>query len=113
MKNYIFIKGKKQGVLIKILHDDILFIKSSGDYCEVHTNKGRHAVYFSLIILIDKLPTDIFYRCSRSYIVNVDKIKTIIHFNITMEGDAGAIIPIGVDFKDDLLKKINFISKHK
>ncbi len=110
MKDYIFVKGKERGEYVKIVYSHILFIKSNADYVEIHTTTGRHIVYFSMIKLIDYLPSDMFHRCSRSHIVNVDKIEMVHNDYIKISGvEEGIILSSGM--RQELFKKINFISK--
>ena len=54
--------------------------------------------------LESKLPSDIFMRVHRSYIVNINKIKAVVGnaIEITESGQAKHI-PIGKNYKEDLI----------
>lgn len=107
-KNYIFVKHKR-GILTKIYYRDIIFINANKDYCRIVTPGKSYLVYFSMNLLARILPADTFCRCHRSFIVNVDRIDEIEGLNIHIDQNR---LPIGELYKDDLLKKINFITKY-
>lgn len=104
MKNYIFINYKKQ--LVKISISDIMYIEADGDYCKIFTTEKMYHFHCTLIFLQSKLSKEIFYRCHRSFLVNIDRItiieKETIYINKTS-------VPISELYKKDLLKKINLV----
>ena len=54
--------------------------------------------------LESKLPSNLFMRVHRSYIVNINKIKAVVGNAIEiMEGGQAKHIPIGKNYKDDLI----------
>lgn len=110
-KNYIFVKIKRD-IIQKISHNDIFYIESYGDYVKIFVNKSYHLVSFSLNQLHQWLPQNIFYRCSNSFIVNVDKINQIEDNVIYFENNVEGII-IGQQYKKQLLQLINLIYKNK
>lgn len=102
--DYIFVRNKS--VLTKIKIDDIIYIQALGDYVNIFTADKRYAVHMTLSGIEKKLPPDKFYRLHRSYIVALNHIDNI------EEGTAYVHkypIPIGEQFKQPLLKKINLI----
>lgn len=76
---YFFIKEKEN--YFKILLNDIIYIKSLEDYCEIHLADKRYIVHFTLKSFEEMLDQR-FYRCHRQYIVNTDKINRIENINI-------------------------------
>lgn len=71
-KNYLVKKdGSKE---IKIIYDDILYIKSDGNYIEIHTTVKTIVLRQSLDTTLKELDSDKFIKVHRSYIVNKDKI---------------------------------------
>lgn len=104
-KDYIFIKENSES-LIKILYSEISHIGSDGDYCLIYTEKKIFRIGGLLNKMEVFLSPEIFFRCHRSFIVNVDKI------NAMQNGEAiiGSIhIPISIERKDELLHKINYV----
>jgi DNA-binding LytR/AlgR family response regulator len=55
-----------------------------------------------------KLPSEIFMRIHRSYIVNLQKIKAIVGNMVEVtEKGAAKHLPIGKNYRDDLLTIVN------
>jgi len=66
---------KEQGQEIKINTSTILYVKSSGNYLEIFTEKSKHLVRLKIGDFLDIIPDPIeFLRIRRSYIVRIDKI---------------------------------------
>ncbi len=102
--DYIFVRNKS--VLNKININDILYIQALGDYVNIFTTDKRFTVHITLSGMEQKLPSEKFYRTHRSYIIGLNHISSI------EEGTAFIAkhpIPIGEQYKQPLLKKINFI----
>ena len=80
---------------IKIVFDEILFIESLKDYVRIHT-EGQRIVVKSNIGKIEKqLPSSLFIRTHRSYIVAIDKITAYTQKDVEI-GDLE--IPIGSSY---------------
>jgi DNA-binding LytR/AlgR family response regulator len=71
----IFIKKSQKIVPIKT--DNIFYIKSKGNYLEIHLEDGNHLVRGSLKDILNKLDPTLFFQIHRSFIVNLNKIKFI------------------------------------
>ncbi|MFT5646396.1 MAG: DNA-binding LytR/AlgR family response regulator [Aureispira sp.] len=100
--DYIFVKADKK--LIKIRFDQINYIEGLKDYVILHTPNGRVVTLQTMKSLEVKLPSDIFMRVHRSFIVNMGNISIIEGNTIQIEKK---IIPIGKNYKDVLLNIIN------
>lgn len=73
--DYTFIKSDRK--LIKLMFEDILFVKGLGNYVEIFlTNGKKHVYYKTLKELIDKLP-DEFMRVHNSHIINLRNVDYI------------------------------------
>jgi len=58
--------------LIKFDYDDIVYVKADGNYSIIYLkDHSKHIIYQSLKDFEKDLPENIFFRCHRSYIVNV------------------------------------------
>jgi len=98
---YLFIKEK--GSLIKILLDDILFIKSSHIYIEVYLRKNKkHLFRKSLNTILDSLNNN-FTRVHRSFIVNLKHVSKVDNQNVIIIEET--FIPIGDKYKKKFLKE--------
>jgi len=72
---YIFVKSDKQ--LKKVLLNDILFIESMENYIMIYTSSSKEIVYTTLKNMAESLSGQNFIQVHRSYIVNIDHIKSI------------------------------------
>lgn len=103
-KEYMFVRSNS--ILTKIKVKDITYIQALGDYVNIYTLDNRHTVHITLKGMEEKLPQDKFYRLHRSYLIALD------HIDKVEEGTAFIgkhPVPIGEQYKKELLRKINLI----
>ena len=103
-KEYMFVRSNS--VLTKIKIKDITYIQALGDYVNIYTIDSRYTVHITLKGMEEKLPEDKFYRLHRSYLIALD------HIDKVEEGTAFIgkhPVPIGEQYKKELLKRINLI----
>ena len=103
---YFFVKADKK--LIKVKFSEILYIEGLKDYVIIRMEEGRVITLQTMKSLEDKLPSDKFMRIHRSYIVALDKIHALVGNMVeVMEKGQTKHLPVGKNYKDDLLKLIN------
>lgn len=73
--SHIFLKVDKK--LVKIKHNDILYIESLKDYIKVTTIENNYVVHKSLTSITEELPSEYFLRIHRSYTIASDKVNYI------------------------------------
>ena len=99
--HHIFIKSDKK--MIKILMEEILFIEGMKEYIKVVTADKSYITLKSLASLSEELPIDKFIRIHKSFIIAIDKIKSI-------EGNRIQILthklPIGRNYGKEVKNKI-------
>jgi DNA-binding LytR/AlgR family response regulator len=103
-KEYMFVRSNS--ILTKIKIKDITYIQALGDYVNIYTLDNRYTVHITLKGMEEKLPEDKFYRLHRSYLIALD------HIDKVEEGTAFIgkhPVPIGEQYKKELLKRINLI----
>ncbi|WP_419032333.1 LytR/AlgR family response regulator transcription factor [Dysgonomonas gadei] len=102
----IFVKSGYR--MEKIEFDNILYIENQKDYVKFHleTQKEPVSSLMSMQSLEEKLPEKQFMRVHRSFIVNLDKIKTI-ERNCIVFGKE--YIPVSESYK---AKFMDFLNKH-
>ncbi len=71
---HLFVRSDRK--MLKIVLGEILYIESLSDYLKIHTMNDLVITRETLTNLSDKLPADIFMRIHRSFIVNIDHIKS-------------------------------------
>lgn len=99
---------KKGSSLVKIRLDDIILIEALENYVVLHTDSEKYTIHFTMKAIVQQLPSSLFIRVHRSYIVNKGRINMIRDnaleiFNYNELGN----VPIGKSYRDALLKEIN------
>lgn len=100
-KNYTYLKEGR--TLKKFFWDDIIYIEGYGIYSKVYTHKSKIVVNESISSVLEKLPSKIFKRIQKSYIINTTKIVSIKTNVIDMEV---CELPIGAMYKPSIEKFI-------
>ena len=104
-ENYLFIKADYQ--IHRIEFTDILYFEGLKDYVKLYTESSSKPIVFHATMksIEEKLPTDRFMRIHRSFIVSLNKVKTIERDRILFEGKR---IPISKQYKplfDEFIRK--------
>ncbi|WP_407265508.1 LytR/AlgR family response regulator transcription factor [Tenacibaculum maritimum] len=73
--SFIFLKVEKK--LVKVKYVNMLYIQSLKDYIKVYTEEGNYIVHKSLTNILEELPSQKFLRIHRSYIISLEKVKSI------------------------------------
>jgi DNA-binding LytR/AlgR family response regulator len=100
----IFIKTDSK--LVQINTEDILWIEALGNYMRIFTHDDKFTILSTMKDIVSKLPADQFTRVHRSFIIRVDKIKSIEDNYILIKDKQ---ISIGKAYKDELSKKLNML----
>jgi DNA-binding LytR/AlgR family response regulator len=106
----IFIK--KGSSLVKLKLKDIIFIEALENYVTLNTRDDRFTIHFTMKAIENQLPSGIFIRVHRSYIINKSMIQTIKENSLDLlVGDTIKSIPVGKSFRDTLLNDINVMAR--
>jgi len=98
---YFFIKSDNK--LIKVQYDDILFIEALQNYVAVYTVGKKYITYITFHGIETQLPTGLFIRTHKSYIVAVARVESIEGNEITI----GAYkIPISRTERETVLQQL-------
>lgn len=89
---------------VKISFDDILYIRSSGDFVYLHFKAHKLFLSENLTFWEDLLKKKAFIRVHKSYLINISKIERV-SGNETYMND-GARIPIGRSFRKEFFSRI-------
>jgi DNA-binding LytR/AlgR family response regulator len=101
---FVFIR--KDSVIHKIPVKDILWVEAMGDYVTVHTRDKKYILHQTLKSIEAKLPAHRFIRVHRSFIVQVDNIKTVEDTTIYVDTEP---IPLGALFKEGFYKRLGLL----
>ena len=100
-KNYMFVKTEYR--MERIDFQDILYIKGMGAYLQIVTHQSKIMTLQSFAQIEKQLPPDRFKRVHKSYIVALDKIKSIERSVIVIDNER---IPIGKNFMEEFYQYI-------
>ncbi|MCW3108679.1 MAG: chemotaxis protein CheY [Segetibacter sp.] len=95
IKDYLFLNVQKKKV--KILFSEIVYIESQREYIKIVTIKGEYISKMSTHEIEDLLPSHLFKRIHRSFIISVSKINSYTAEEVEVNG---VPIPIGRGFRD-------------
>ncbi len=96
--DYVFIKTESR--IQKVALNDILFAEGLGNYITLHTTKGKFVALLNVKDLEEALPTDLFLRVHRSYIISLNKIDFVEGNQIFLDKETS--IPLGDTYKHQL-----------
>jgi two-component system, LytTR family, response regulator len=99
--SHIFIKVDKK--MMKINIEEILFVEGMKEYIKVVTQDKTYITHKSLTSLSEELPGDKFLRIHKSYVIALNKVKSIEGNRIQILNHT---IPIGRNYSKDVKSKI-------
>lgn len=102
---FIYIRSERR--FIKLALDEIIFVKGLKDYVIIHTATEKYMTAMNVGTISRQLTDEIFARVSKSFVINVNYIKSIDQDIIDLVGHE---IPLGNTYKENFLKK--YISKN-
>lgn len=99
-----YIVVKESGNNLKINTQNILYIKSSGNYLEIYTKKKNHVIRGKISDYEKQMPDKLeFIRIHRSYLIRIDKVQSKSNKSIKINNET---IPVGKTYKENLEKII-------
>lgn len=106
----IFIK--KGSSLVKLKLREIIYIEALENYVILNTNDDKFTIHFTMKAIENQLPSGVFIRVHRSFIINKTMIQTIKEntLDLNISGSLKSI-PIGKSFRDSLLNDINVMAR--
>ena len=92
--------------LIKIDIPSINLVEAKGDYIQIKTGDKNYTVHSTLKKIEEKLPTSIFLKVHRSFIINVNQIIDIEDNSVLIKKD---VIPVSRANRPELMKRLNLL----
>jgi DNA-binding LytR/AlgR family response regulator len=99
---YIFIKASKKMIRVEI--EGICFIEGLGDYIKIHLKDNHLVTNLSMKKMEELLPPDEFFRIHKSYIIRLDRIRSIVG-NLIEIGKHK--LPIGNNYRQAFIELID------
>lgn len=100
-KPFVYLKGTEK--MVKLFLQEILYIESTGHYVKVMTVQGQQLIHESISVLAEKLPSELFLRIHRSFMVNLSNITAYSTSTIEL---GNYEVPIGRKYKDTVKKRL-------
>lgn len=88
----------------KIVLADVLYFESSGNYVSIVFPERKLLAYLTLRSLEEQLPTGLFFKVHRSFLVNFSRIEKIEESNLVL---ADKRVPIGRNYSHELNEAVN------
>jgi DNA-binding LytR/AlgR family response regulator len=98
--SFFFIKDGFKN--IKVSFENMLFVKSSGNYLDIHTNSKVHTPRMTFGELIQKLPLSQFLRVHQSYLIYINAVEKIENNHIYIDQHK---IPISSSYKEEVFRR--------
>jgi DNA-binding LytR/AlgR family response regulator len=106
----IFIK--KGSSLVKLKLKDIIYIEALENYVTLITRDDKFTIHFTMKAIENQLPSGLFIRVHRSFIINKSMIQAIKENSLDLNvADTMKSIPVGKSFRDTLLDDINVMAR--
>ncbi len=103
-KDYILIKADRK--IHRLKYRQIIYIEGLREYVTFFCDNNEKIISLESLRSLDQtLPSGQFMRIHKSYIVNIDKIKTLYGNQLKMEGTQ-SYVPIGKSFKEAVQKAL-------
>jgi DNA-binding LytR/AlgR family response regulator len=106
----IFIK--KGSSLVKLKIKEIIFVEALENYITLNTADERFTIHFTMKAIESQLPSNVFIRIHRSFIINKSLIQAIKENSLDLVvGNTVKNIPVGKSYRDILLNDINVMAR--
>lgn len=100
---FIFIKSDYR--LVKVMLSEILYIEGMRDYRCIYTPTGRIITQQTFGSFEEQLPSAMFFRIHKSYMVSLQKIESIEKHRIKI---GKILLPISESYRDEFYRRIRF-----
>ena len=102
--DYLYVNVDRRLVKIKI--PEIFLIEAKGDYISIKTEAKSYIVHSTLKKIQEKLPSSLFFKVHRSYIINTSEIIDIEDNSVLIKKN---VVPVSRSNKSELMKKLNLL----
>jgi DNA-binding LytR/AlgR family response regulator len=106
----IFIK--KGSSLVKLKIKEIIYVEALENYITLNTVDEHFTIHFTMKAIESQLPSNVFIRVHRSFIINKSMIQAIKENSLDLiVGNTVKNIPVGKSYRDILLNDINVMAR--
>ncbi len=102
LKKYLFVTVDR--IKKKIDPEDIIYIEGLKDYVQIHTPSEKIITRETMNDMESQLSQMLFLRIHRSFIINIDKIRTVSYDEIRVGNDT---LPVGRTYRSRVMRRLN------
>lgn len=102
--DYLYVNIERR--LVKINVSSIYLIEAKGDYIHIKTDEKKYMVHSTLKKIEEKLPSSLFVKVHRSFILNIAEIVDIEDSSVVVRKE---VVPISRTNKSQLMNKLNLL----
>jgi two-component system, LytTR family, response regulator len=101
-EGHMFVKADSR--MVKINYEDIWYVEAFADYVKIYTSEDKRIVTLQTMKNMEQtLPSHLFARVHRSYIVAINKVLAVGIHDVKI---GNKNIPLGKNYKDSFAEKI-------
>ncbi|MBO9635957.1 MAG: response regulator transcription factor [Chitinophagaceae bacterium] len=94
---------KEKDGLVRVKHDQILYIEASKDYMKIVTAGRPYLVHITMKKLEESLPPEQFVRTHKSYMVALKAIRLLKPDELVLTNNA--VIPVSINYREAVTEK--------
>ncbi len=98
---HFFIRSEHN--IIRIAYNEVIYVEGLKDYVKIITKDQTYLSAMHLKIIEEQLPSSLFIRIHRSFIVNIDKIDSLNNYEIIANGKS---LPLGESYKEHFYESV-------
>lgn len=99
--DFLFVRADRK--MVKVNFEEILYIESLGDYVKINTTAKVVATRDTISNIAARLPTSLFVRCHRSYILAIASITAYTNEYIEIQDK---MIPISRSYRKEVVQRL-------
>lgn len=103
----VFIKS--DNAFEKVPYGDIYYVEANGNMVTIFTKLKNYTIRKSMKDLEDQLPSQLFLRVQKSFIVQLNQIESFTTKDITLQ--TGDVVQVGRQYYNSFLAKLNTITE--
>ncbi|UCS94485.1 response regulator [Echinicola marina] len=100
---------KSDNAYERVNYEDIYYVEANGNMVSIFTKDKNYTIRKSMKDMEDKLPSELFLRVQKSYIVQLGQIESFSTKEINLK--SGAIVQVGRQYYNSFLAKLNTITE--
>lgn len=100
---------KSDNSYVRVNYEDIYYVEANGNMVSIFTKDKNYTIRKSMKDMEEKLPSNLFLRVQKSYIVQLAQIDSFSTKEITLK--SGALVQVGRQYYNSFLAKLNTITE--